>query len=138
MKLDTTTLLAFYGSALATIVFLWDIIKYGQHRRRLKVTVRHHVLMGPAARKHMLGIEMANVGKGTITVVASGFKYAPSLPDGNTATIFDPNLPKEIHEGQSYTSFEEPSEVPTDQVVYGWVRDATGRTWRSKRRPLRS
>ncbi len=86
----------------------------------------------------MVGIEMANVGKGTITVVASGFKYAPPLPDGNTATIFDPNLPKEIHEAQSHTSFAEPSEVPTDQVVYGWARDATGRTWRSKRRPLRS
>lgn len=86
----------------------------------------------------MLGIEMANVGKGTITVVASGFRYVPPLPDGNTATIADPNLPMQIHEGQSHTSFVEPSEVPTDQVVYGWARDATGRTWRSKRRPLRS
>ena len=138
MKLDTTTLLAIYGSALATIVFLWDIIKYVQHRRRLKGTVHHHVLVGPTARKHLLDIEMANVGKGMISVVAFGFKYAPPLPDGNTATISDPNLPKEIHEGQSHTSFAEPSEVPTDQVVYGWVRDATGRTWRSKRRPFRS
>lgn len=87
-----TAAVALYGAVLSTVNCLRGM-------RRLRVTVHHHVLVGPVARKHMLGIEMANVGKVTITVVASSFKYAPPLPDGSTATIADPDLPKEIQQG---------------------------------------
>jgi hypothetical protein len=69
VKIDATTILAIYGSVLATIVFLWDIIKYVHGRPRLKVEVDHHVLIGPPAAEHKLGIKMAMIGKGTISVV---------------------------------------------------------------------
>lgn len=135
MKIDATTILAFYGSILATIVFLWDIIKYIRDKPRLRVKVNHRLLGGT---EHKLGIEVANVGRGTITVVASGFKFAPALPDGNMATVPDQELPEELQEGQSHTSFASPSEIPQNQVMYGWVRDATGSIWWSKKWPLRS
>jgi hypothetical protein len=135
VKIDATTILAFYGSILATIVFLWDIIKYIRDKPRLRVKVNHRLLGGT---EHKLGIEVANVGRRTITVVASGFKFAPALPDGNMATVYDRELPEELHEGQSHTSFASPSEIPQNQVMYGWARDATGSIWWSKKWPLRS
>ena len=136
--MDVTTILAIYGSALSTIVFFWKIFTYLRDRPRLKVRVDHHALLGPGVREHKLGIKMVNVGKGKITMVASGFKYAPPLPDGSMGTIVDPDLPKELDEGQPHTSFADPSGVPQDQVLYGWVRDATGHIWKSKRWPLRT
>jgi hypothetical protein len=138
LKIDVTAVLAIYGSLLATIVFLWDVIKYICERTRLKVEVNHHILTGPGESKHRLGIKMANVGKGTITVVASGFRFSPPLPNGNMATIADPDLPVELNEGQSHTTYAEPSQIPQGQVICGWGRDATGRTWKSKKWPLRS
>ena len=139
MKIDATAILAIYGSILATIVFLWDIIKYIYDKPRLRVKVNHLFKVSPlGCTEHKLGIKVANVGKRTVTVVASGFKFAPALPDGNMATVYDLELPKELHEGQSHTSYASPSEIPQNQVMYGWVRDATGSIWRSKKWPLRS
>jgi len=138
LTIDVTAALAIYGSLLATIVFLWDVVKYIRERTRLKVEVNHHFLTGPGESKYRLGIKMANVGKGAITLAASGFRFSPPLPNGNMATIADPNLPVELSEGQSHTTYAEPSQIPQDQVIYGWGRDATGRTWKSKKWPLRS
>ena len=138
MKIDATTVLAIYGSLLATGVLFWDILKYRHDKPRLKVKVSHDVLIGPQGVELKLGIKMANVGKGMIAVEASGFKLVPQQDGRNTATLYDLNLPKELQEGQSHTSFANPSQIPKDQVVFGWVRDATGRTWQSKKWPLRS
>jgi len=136
--MSAITILAIYGSILSTIVFLWDIIKYLHDKPCLKVEVGHHMLVGPGAKEHKIGITMANIGKRAITVVASGFKFDPPLIDGSMSTIYDPQLPKELNEGQGYTSYSNPTQIPQEQVVYGWVRDATGRIWLSKKWPLHS
>ena len=138
MKINITTILAIYGSVLATIVFVWDIIKVAREKPRLKIEVAHHILAGPQETKHRIGIKMANVGRGTITVEASGFSLSPPSPKGNTATLYDLELPVELHDGQSHISYAKPDQIPRDRIVYGWVRDATGRTWKSKKWPLRS
>lgn len=136
---NATTILAIYGSVLATIVFLWDIIKHVRDKPCLKVKANHYGLIDPLGVKtHKLGINMVKVGKGMIKVVASGFKSAPPLPDGSMVTVVDYELPKELHQGQDHTSYADPSQIPEDQeVVCGWVRDATGRIWQSKKWPLR-
>lgn len=137
MKLDVTTVLAVYGAVLATLVLVWDIIKFRRDKPRLKVQAGHHMLVGEGTTEHKLGINMSNVGKGKITIVASGFKFLPPLPNGNMATIYDVGLPKELDEGQSHTSYAQPLQIPEHQVVYAWVHDATGREWLSKKWPFR-
>jgi hypothetical protein len=105
MNLDITTILAIYGAVLATLVLVWDIVKFVRERPRLKVEGGHHVLMGEGSTEHRLGIKMSNVGKGKITIEASGLKFLPPLQNGNMATIYDVGLPKELDEGQSHTSY---------------------------------
>lgn len=129
--------LAIYGSVLATIVFLWDVIKHIREKPRLRVKVNHRVLLGSAKQEHKLGIDIINIGQGIAHIVASGFELSPPLPNGSMATVFDPQLPKELPERQCHTSYAIPSEVPEERIIYGWARDATGRIWYSKKWPLR-
>jgi len=110
---DAATLyIAIYGSVLATIVFFWDLIKYKRDKPRLKVKVGHHILGNRLTSEHKLGIDMVNIGKRPITVVASGFKFSPPLPDGSMMTVLGPGLPKELREGQGHTTYAKPAEVP--------------------------
>ena len=41
MNLDVTTILAVYGAVLATLVLVWDVIKFVRERPRLKVEAGH-------------------------------------------------------------------------------------------------
>ncbi len=134
---DVTAYIAIYGAVLATIVFLWDLIKYKKDKPCLKVEVRHHILSNRIKTEQKLGIQMANIGRRPITVVASGFEITPPLPEGNMMTVLDPGLPKELREGQSHTTYANTSEISEQQILFGWVRDATGRNWKSKKWPLR-
>jgi hypothetical protein len=137
MHLNLTTILAVYGSVLATIVFLWEIYKYIRDKSRLKINVDHHILVGVAKKEHKLGVKLVNIGGQSIFVESAGFKLKPPLDNGNMATIFDPSLPKEIKAGQNHTSHANPDDIPSDRILYGWVRDATGKIWKSKKWPLK-
>ncbi len=131
-----TLYLAIYGAILSTLVLLWDVVKYYKDKPRLRVQANHRVLVGPLKSEQKIGIDMINEGKRPITIVASGFKLDTDS-DENTATVFDPGLPKQIDEGQSYTTFVNPETIDTNKILYAWARDATGRAHRSEKHPLR-
>ncbi len=130
-----TFYVAAYGAVLATLVFLWDIVKYQRNKPSLRVEANHRMLVGPRSESK-IGIDMINAGKRPVTIVASGFKLDTESQE-NIATVFDINLPTEIREGQRHTSFVNPDTLDTSKILYAWARDATGREYRSKKRPLR-
>jgi hypothetical protein len=130
-----TLYLAIYGALLSTLVFLWDILKYYRDKPNLRVETNLRMLVGPLASEMKIGIDMINEGKRPITIVASGFKL-DTESQKNVATVYDINLPAEIHEGQRHTSFVNPDTVDTEKILYAWARDATGREYQSKKRPL--
>ncbi|MEK6408718.1 MAG: hypothetical protein AABN34_17485 [Acidobacteriota bacterium] len=130
-----TLYIAIYGAFLSTLVFLWDIIKHQKDKPNLRVETNQRVLIGQKSERK-IGIDMINEGRRPITIVASGFKL-DTKSDENTATVFDPNLPKEINEGQRCTTFVNPETIDTDKILYAWARDATGKVYRSKKQPLK-
>jgi hypothetical protein len=130
-----TLYLAIYGVLLSTLVFLWDILKYYKDKPNLRVETNLRMLVGPLASEMKIGIDMINEGKRPITIVASGFKL-DTESQKNVATGYDINLPTEIDEGQRHTSFVNPDTVDTNNILYAWARDAAGREYQSKKRPL--
>jgi hypothetical protein len=129
-----TFYIAVYGAGLATLVFLWDIVKYNRDKTKLRVEANLHALVGPKS-EIKIGIDMINDGRRPLTIVASGFKLDTDAP--NVATAYDINLPIELNEGQKHTSFVNPNSVDITKVRYAWARDATGREYHSKKRPLK-
>jgi hypothetical protein len=128
--------LAIYGAVLSTLVLLWDVIKYYKDKPSLRVQANHRALVGPSKSEHKIGIDMINEGKRPVTIVASGFKLDTESYE-NMGTVFDPGLPKQINEGQRYTTFVNPEEIDMSKILYAWAQDATGREHRSKKYPLR-
>ena len=133
---QVTFYVAIYGAILSTLVLLWDIIKYCKDKPNLRVQANHRILAGPRMSERKIGIDMINKGKRSITIVASGFKL-DTESDKNMATLFDPNLPRQINEGQRRTTFANPDEIDLNKILYAWARDATGKEYRSKKHPLK-
>lgn len=131
-----TLYLAIYGAILSTLVFTWDIIKYYKDKPKLRVSANHRVLIGAHNSERKIGIDMINEGKRPITIVASGFRLDTET-DENVVTILDPQLPKELHEGQRHTTFVIPEELNASKILHAWARAATGREYSSKKHPLR-
>lgn len=134
---NITTYIAIYGAVLSTLVFLWDVIKHLKDKPDLQVEAGYHALVGQLPSELKLGIRMINKGRRPITIVASGFKL-DTKSNENMVTIHDPSLPKEITEGQNHITFANPDEIDSNKILFAWVRDATGRVYRSKKRPLPS
>jgi len=131
-----TIYIAIYGALLSTLVFVWDIIKQIRDKPRLIVRCNHHMLVGPSGSKPRIGVTMINEEKRPVTIVASGFKLK-TKSDKNMLTIADQELPKEITEGQSYTTFANYDQIDSSKILYAWVRTATDKVYRSEKYPLR-
>lgn len=131
-----TLYLAIYGAILSTLVLLWDVMKYYRDKPSLRVQANHRALVGPRMSERKIGIDIINEGKRPITIVASGFRL-DTESDENMVTVFDPNLQKQINEGQCHTTFVNPDTIETSKILYAWARDATGREYRSKKYPLK-
>ena len=89
-----------------------------------------------ASREPQLFITIIKKGRRAVTITASGFRLEiPNQP--NIVTIIDRDLPRELFDGQSHTSYIDMAKVPFTKILYAWARDATGREHRSKRRPFK-
>jgi hypothetical protein len=134
-----TLIIATYGAILATTVFLFDIIKYFKDKAKLFVKTAPFILIEsnePYKEKRKIRIDVINISKKPITVTASGFKLkTDSLKD--TMQIIDIELPKKINEGESHTSYTDIDNLPLDKIFYAWVSDTTGKSYKSKKWPLR-
>ena len=101
----------------------------------MRVETNLRMLIGASGSAQKIGIDMINDGRRPVTIVGSGFKlYTESHKD--VASVYDINLPVEIHEGQRHTSFVNPGTLEGHKILYTWVRDATGREYHSRKRPL--
>ncbi len=137
MTLDITTILAVYGAFLSTVVFLWEIARLFRERPNLKVQAHRGFQASPIEGSFAsVFITVVNTGKEPLTIVASGFRFN-TKSDENTGTVADPDLPKELTQGQSHRTYVNPDELESRKVIYAWARDATGKVWRSRRYPLR-
>lgn len=130
-----TIYLAVYGAILSTFVLLWDVIKYFKDKPNLRVNANYHGRIGPQTKEVKIGIEMVNNGRRPITIVSSGFELDTDS-DENIITVLDPNFPRELLEGQRYVTFTNPKEIDSSKILFARARDATGRVYRSKKRPL--
>ena len=139
MNQNFTSLLAIYGAVLATIVFVWDIFKYFGDRPNLRVNayrdIRAAALLSDSQTYPIVVLAMVNIGKEPLTVVASGFRLGTESDD-NTITLPDADLPKELTQGQRHTTDVSPDDIAAYKILYAWVRDATGKVYRSKKHPL--
>jgi hypothetical protein len=89
-----------------------------------------------ASREPQLFITSIKKGSRPVTITASGFRLdIPNEP--NIVTIIDRDLPRELSDGQSHTSYIDMAKVPFTKILYAWARDATGREYRSKRKPFK-
>ena len=127
--------LAVYGAILSTFVLLWDVIKYFKDKPSLRVTANYHGLIGPLKKEVKIGIEIVNAGRRPVTLVSTGFELDTDS-DENIITVLDPNLPRELSEGQRYITYTNPKEFDSGKILFARARDATGRVYRSKKNPL--
>jgi hypothetical protein len=130
-----TIYLAVYGAFLSSLVFLWEIVKFYKDRPKMRVEANIRLLIGASGSAQKIGIDMINSGKRPVTIVSSGFKLDVES-QANVATVPDMNLPLEISEGQRHTTFVNPGTLEGRKILYAWARDATGREYFSKKRPL--
>ena len=128
--------IAIYGAILSTLVFLWDIRKYYKDKPKLRIEANHRALIGPLKSERKIGIDIINESSRRLTIVAAGFKL-DTESDENMATVYDPNLPIEIGDGQRHTTFVNPNTIDPENILYAWARDATGKEHRSKKHPLK-
>lgn len=134
MAFDLTTIIAIYGAALATVGIGLHLRAYIEDRPRFVVEANHHVLYTSEEGAHKLGIKVTNKGRAN-TLEACGFKIA-TRSDENMLTVMDPTLPKRLAKDESFTSFADPSEMKVDTILFAWARDASGRVYRSKKKPF--
>jgi hypothetical protein len=135
--MDLVTILACYGAVVSTAAILWNIYEYRRKRPNLKVEANYGLIAGLGASQPTVTITMVNTGKEPLTVVASGFRLDTNSEE-NVAVVVDPTLPTELAQGQSHTTFANYDGITAHKILYAWARDATGRKYRSKKRPLRA
>lgn len=134
-----TIIIAIYGAVLSTIVALFNIIKHFNDKPKIVVKTKpsfFYESSDPGKEIKKIGVEIINSGKRPITISYSGFKLGIKT-NMNICQIIDPNLPKQIAEGESYTSYTDFIEGSHDKIIYAWVKDATGKEYKSNKWPLR-
>jgi hypothetical protein len=135
MSSDVTSVLAIYGAVLSTLAILLDITRYVKDRPKVVVEADHHVLYTTQKGVHKLGIKVTNKGTRPATVEACGFTI-DSESEEKLLSVLDRTLPKRLDEGESHTAYADPAEVQASLILFAWVRDATGRVYKSKKRPF--
>lgn len=107
MKFDITIYIALYGAILSTIVIIWDVIKYYKDKPSIKVQVDIGPHYSLKRYEDEIGVEIINVGKRRVTIVAHGYQFKDKSENGEIEEI-DENLPKELLEGQRCQLFVNP------------------------------
>lgn len=135
-----TIIIAIYGAGLSTFLLIWKIFTYYlESKPRLKVELKYGIGETPlGVTPPLIYINAANIGKKPVTLSSVGFDLG-----GQMNLIFRQNteLPKRLEEGESYIFYREidvlkselQSQDPSIQIPrYAWVKDQTGREYRSK------
>jgi len=135
MSSDLTSVLAIYGAALSTLAILLEITRYVKDRPKVVVEADHHELYTTQKGAHKLGIKMTNIGRRPVTVEACGFRIDTESEE-NSLSVLDRTLPNRLDEGESRTAYADPAEVQASRILFAWARDATGRVYKSKKRPF--
>lgn len=136
MSVNLTTVLAVYGAVLSTVAIVINVANYIKDRAHVVVEAGDHVLMTSEAATHKLGIKVVNKGRRPVMIDCCGFKLDADNGE-NLLPVLDPNLPKPLREGESLTTYADPSEVQAKNVLFAWARDAGGRVYKSEGRPFR-
>jgi hypothetical protein len=137
MIVNFTTVLPVYVAVLcSTVAIVVSVAKYIKDRAHVVVEAGDHVLMSSRAATHKLGIKVINKGRRPVTIEGCGFKVDTDSGE-ILLSVLDPNLPKPLGEGESLTTYADPSEVQAKNVLFAWARDAGGRVYKSKGRPFR-
>jgi hypothetical protein len=135
MNFDLVAVLAIYAAVLSTVAILTNLKSYLRDRAAVVVEANFHVLLGPHGAAKKLGIRVTNVGRRPLTIAECGFRIDSQSPD-KLLTVLDATLPKRLDEGESHVTYANPDDLDIGRVIFAWARDATGRVYRSKRRPL--
>jgi len=136
--IDSTLVIAIYGAVVATAVFVFDMFKYFNEKPNVAVKTTFSLFYESGdlkKEKKKIAIEIINSGRRPVTISYCGFKLKTDSIM-NIQQVIDPNLPKQIAEGESYKSYADFAEGDSEKIIYAWVKDATGKEYRSKKWPL--
>ena len=130
--MTTTTILAIYGASLATIVALWDIIKYILECRRLRLVCYIAQKMDPNSGKiigsDLLVFNIANTGGKPILINSLGW----AKHDGKNVEFFPTTvkLPNTLKPGESATI---PCSMPEniEEIKHFYARDGLNKLWKT-------
>jgi hypothetical protein len=136
MTVNLTAVLAVYGAVVSTVAIIMNVATYIKDRAHVVVEAGHHALMSSKAAALKLGIKVINKGRRPVTIEGCGFTLDTGSGE-NLLSVLDPNLPKPLGEGESLTTYADPSEVQANKVVFAWARDTGGRVYKSKSKPFR-
>jgi hypothetical protein len=76
IQINPTTLVAWWGAILSSVVFLWDIYKYRHAGPKLRVGVNPGMILMPSADKRTLVVtEVMNIGDRSTTLTNLGLAY---------------------------------------------------------------
>ena len=132
--MNWTPLIAVYGAVIATGVLVWDVIKYQAGRPKLKFLVQNFTDNSILGGVTMARITIVNVGKDPLTLVAAGLELGTKSNHHSwTANLPDPR--KEMTQGQPIEIPVSLDNIDNKHVLWAWGKDATGKTYRSKRHP---
>ena len=137
--MDSTLIIALYGAVLSTAVFVFDMFKYFRDKPRVVVKVKFSLSYENAdlnKEKKKICIETINSGKRPLTIANCGFKLKTESIM-NIQQVIDPNLPKQLSEGEAYSSYTDFVAGDAEKIIYAWVKDASGKEYKSRKWPLK-
>lgn len=132
-----TTYLAAYAAVLSTVVAIWNAHRDRKDRSKLFLRAGVSLLRADdVLTVCRLVLSLTNTGRRPLTVCLIGYKSRrESAP---TPVIWQQHKHMEIHEGQRREVEFAPDKIcPSTNLEYFYAVDATGKTYRTKRKELK-
>lgn len=153
MLLTLTSALAFYGAALSSIGFGWNLHKDLLDRPRLKISmgIRRMVkspdgkvyqvvpdlLVEGASERLFLVVNVTNLGRRPVKWIGWGGRWIKPEVAGKAFIIQPIALPMMLKEGESCSEYTDELKAAGPNVAQLFVCDSTGKNWYLSRRALK-
>jgi len=122
---------AIYAALVSTITGSVQLFHFFRDRARIKLTVQRdmEIIGGPAHRKGLTIVRVANEGRRPVTITTVGAQRI--FPDTHfVIPECNPPLPHELTEGKSLVAIIPPCDLNFSRILLWEAYDAVGRPYR--------